>query len=271
MIIIKDKIEIELMRQSARLVSRTLGEIAKVIRPGITTLQLDKLAEEFIRDHGGIPGFKGLYNFPNTLCVSPNEQVVHGIPNKTPLKEGDILSVDCGVLMNGFYGDHAYTFEIGEVAPEVKELIKTTKESLYKGIEACKAGNRIGDISHAIQSHCERKGYGVVRELVGHGLGRKMHEEPQVPNFGKKGKGVVIKDGFTLAIEPMINLGTHKVKFLKDGWTVTTLDNKPSAHFEHNVAVVNGKPQLLSTFRYIHEALGIESDEEEAFLPKDNN
>jgi methionyl aminopeptidase len=256
-IILKTIDEIELMRKSALLVSKTLGILAKEIKPGVTTLYLDKLAEEYIRDNNGIPGFLGLYDFPNTLCISPNEQVVHGIPNTNPLKEGDILSVDCGVLMNGYYGDHAYTFEVGEVDIETKKLLLVSKESLYKGIEQCKKGNRIGDISYAIQKHCEDNGYGVVRELVGHGLGKTMHEDPQVANYGKRGDGKVIKEGLVLAIEPMINLGTEKVKFHKDGWTVTTKDNKPSAHYEHNVAVVNGKPEILSTFDYIYEALGI--------------
>ncbi len=266
MIKIKSKEEIQLMYQSAQLVSKTLGLLAKEIKPGITTLQLDKIAEEYIRAQGGIPGFLGLYNFPNTLCVSPNEQVVHGIPNNTPLKEGDIISVDCGVLMNGFYGDHAYTFEVGKVKEETKKLLTVSKESLYLGIRKCKAGNKIGDIGYAIQTHCEKNGYGVVRELVGHGLGKKLHEDPQVPNYGKKGTKETIKDGMTLAIEPMINGGTHKIIQHKDGWTITTKDNQPSAHFEHDVAVINSKPVLLSTFRYIYEALGISSDEENDFL-----
>ena len=255
---LKTKEEIELIRESALLVSKTLGILAKEIKPGATTIFLDKLAEEYIRDNNGIPGFLGLYNFPNTLCISPNEQVVHGIPNTTELKEGEILSVDCGVLMNGYYGDHAYTFEVGEVEAETKKLLQVTKESLYKGIEQCKKGNRVGDIGYAIQKHCEDSGYGVVRELVGHGLGKMMHEDPQVANYGKRGSGKVIKDGLVLAIEPMINLGTEKVKFHKDGWTVTTRDNKPSAHFEHNVAVVDGKPEILSTFQYIYDALGVQ-------------
>lgn len=268
MIYLKNEEEIELMYKSAQLVSKTLGEIAKIIKPGVTTLELDKLAETYIRDHGGIPGFLGLYNFPNTLCVSPNQQVVHGIPNKTPLNEGDIISVDCGVLMNGFYGDHAYTFEIGEVSDDVKKLLKITKESLYEGIKACKVGNRIGDIGFAVQSYCEKEGYGVVRELVGHALGKKMHEEPPVPNYGKRGNGKRIQNGMTLAIEPMINKGTHKVKFHKDGWTITTKDNSYSAHFEHNVAVIDNNPVLLSTFDYVHKVLGIITNEEDKFRYK---
>lgn len=265
MIQLKTIEELRLMRESAQLVSKTLGLVAKEIKPGVTTNYIDKIAAEFIRDNRGEPAFLGMYGFPKNLCISPNSEVVHGIPNDNPLKEGDILSVDCGVYMNGFYGDHAYSFEVGEVAEETKKLLKVTKESLYKGIEQCVRGKRVGDISNAIQEYCEKHGYGVVRELVGHGLGRKMHEDPQVPNYGKKGSGKVLKDGICLAIEPMINMGTHEVKFHKDGWTVTTLDNKPSAHFEHDVCIISGKPVLLSTFDYVYEALGIVSDEEKPF------
>ena len=265
MIKIKSLEEIELMRESALIVSKTLGEIAKAIRPGITTLELDKLAEEFIRDHGAVPGFLGLYDFPNTLCMSPNEQVVHGIPNKTPLKEGDIISVDCGALKNGFYGDHAYTFAVGEIDDEIKELLKVTRESLYVGIRQFRAGNRVGDVGHAIQNYNEKHGYGVVRELVGHGLGREMHEDPEMPNYGRRGRGKKFAEGMVVAIEPMINLGTHRIKQYSDGWTIKTADKKASAHFEHDVAIISGKPQLLSTFAYINEALGIETDEEAEF------
>lgn len=265
MIKIKSLEEIELMRESALIVSKTLGEIAKAIRPGITTLELDKLAEEFIRDHGAVPGFLGLYDFPNTLCMSPNEQVVHGIPNNTPLKEGDIISVDCGALKNGFYGDHAYTFAVGEIDDEIKGLLKVTRESLYVGIRQFRAGNRVGDVGHAIQSYTEKHGYGVVRELVGHGLGREMHEDPEMPNYGRRGKGKKFTEGMVVAIEPMINLGTHRIKQYSDGWTIKTADKKASAHFEHDVAIINGKPQLLSTFSYINEALGIQTDEEAEF------
>ncbi|WP_312206387.1 type I methionyl aminopeptidase [Epilithonimonas hominis] len=265
MIQLKNIDELRLMKQSARLVSQTLGMLAKEIKPGVTTLYLDKLAYDFIKDHGAEPAFLGYGGFPASLCISPNEQVVHGIPNSEPIKEGTILSVDCGVFWNGFVGDHAYTFEVGEVSDEVKKLLRVTKESLYKGIEQCVRGKRVGDISHAIQRHCEKEGYGVVRELVGHGVGRQMHEDPQVPNYGKPGSGKVLKDGICLAIEPMINLGTEKVKFHNDGWTVTTWDNQPSAHFEHDVCVYNGKPVLLSTYDYIYEVLGINSDEEKAF------
>lgn len=258
MIKYKTREEIEIMRESALLVSKTLGMLAPLVKPGVTTLELDKLAEEFIRDHGGKPGFLGMYGFPNTLCMSPNEQVVHGYPNKNPLKEGDIISIDCGVFMNGYYGDHAYTFEVGEVSPEVKKLLQVTKESLYKGIEATRVGNRIGDIGFAIQQHCEAHGFGVVRELVGHGLGRKMHEDPQVPNYGRAGSGKKIQEGLVIAIEPMVNMGTYKVQQLSDGWSIETADKLPSAHFEHDVAVVDGKPEILSTFDFIYQALGTE-------------
>ena len=265
MIKIKTKEEIALIRESALLVSKTLGLLAKEVKPGVSTLHLDKLAEEFIRDNGGIPGFLGLYDFPNTLCMSPNAQVVHGIPNKKSLKEGDIISIDCGVLMNGYYGDHAYTFEVGEVALETKKLLKITKESLYEGIRAFKIGNRVGDVGNAIQSYVEKEGYGVVRELVGHGLGKKMHEDPQMPNYGRKGRGKKFKNGMVVAIEPMINLGTHKIDQLSDGWTILTQDRKPSAHFEHDIALIDGKPELLSTFQFVYDALGIESDGEFEF------
>lgn len=255
MIYYKTREEIELIRESALLVSKTLGMLAGEIKPGVAPIHLDKLAETFIRDHGGVPGFLGLYDFPNSLCTSVNEQVVHGIPGKTPLQEGDIISIDCGVLMNGYYGDHAYTFPVGEVSPEVQQLLKVTKESLYLGIEATRAGNRIGDIANAIQHHCEAHGYGVVRELVGHGLGRSMHEKPEVPNFGRKGSGKMLKEGLVIAIEPMVNMGTRRVQQLDDGWTIVTKDRKPSAHFEHDVAIVDGEPEILSTFQYIEEAL----------------
>lgn len=253
------------MREAAQLVSKTLGMLAPEIKPGVTTKYLDKLAYEYIKDHGAEPAFLGYGGFPNSLCMSPNEQVVHGFPTDTPLKDGDIISVDCGTILNGFVGDHAYTFEVGEVDAATKKLLKVTKESLYKGIEQCIRGKRIGDISFAIQDYAEKHGYGVVRELVGHGVGRVMHEDPQVPNYGRKGSGKVIKDGLTIAIEPMINMGTEKVKFHNDGWTVTTMDKKPSAHFEHDIAVVHGKPVLLSTYQYIYDALGIKSDEEKPF------
>jgi methionyl aminopeptidase len=263
MIYIKTREEIELMREAALMVSRTLALVAREIRPGVTSLHLDRIAEEYIRDNGGIPAFKGYKgqrgtpDFPATLCISLNEAVVHGIPNSKPLKEGDIISVDCGVKKNGFYGDHAYTFGVGEISAEARKLIEVTKEALYIGIKQMVSGNRIGDISHAIQVHAEKHGYGVVRELVGHGLGRSMHEEPEVPNYGKRGDGPKIREGMVLAIEPMINMGTKNVRQLADGWTIVTADNKPSAHFEHDVAVVNGQPEILSTYDYIEEALAI--------------
>ena len=255
--------EIELIRTSAQLVSKTLGLLAPYIVPGAIPLELDKMAETFIRDHGGEPGFLGMYGFPNSLCMSPNAQVVHGIPGKKELQNGDILSVDCGVFMNGFYGDHAYTFAVGEVSKETSELLEVTKASLYTGIKEVVEGNRIGDIGAAIQEYTESRGYGVVRELVGHGLGTKMHEDPQVPNYGKRGRGKKIQEGLVIAIEPMINLGTHRIKQLPDGWTILTADGKNSAHFEHDVAVVNGKPEILSTFQYIYDALGTEAAEYE--------
>ncbi len=265
MIVVKTSEEIELMRESALIVSKTLGMLASEIKPGITGLYLDQLAEAFIRDHGAEPGFLGMYDFPNTLNLSPNAQVVHGIPSDEPLKDGDILSVDCGSLKNGFYGDHAYTFEVGEVAPETKKLLKITKESLYVGIEQFRIGNRVGDVGFAIQQHCEAQGYGIVRELVGHGLGKKLHEAPEMPNYGKRGRGKKFVEGMVVAIEPMVNMGTRRIKQLKDGWTILTADGKPSAHFEHDIALINGKPELLSTFQYIYDALGIKSDEEDAY------
>ena len=270
-IILKSLDEIKLMYESAQLVSKTLGLLAKEIKPGINSIYLDKLAEEFIRDNGGIPGFLGMYDFPNTLCVSPNFEVVHGIPNKKPLENGDIVSIDCGVLKNGFYGDHAYTFKVGDVSSEVQKLLDIALASLYIGIKEFKKGKRVGDISNAIQFYNETNGYGVVRELVGHGLGRSLHESPEVPNFGKKGNGKKFEDGMVLAIEPMINMGTEKVNFLNDGWTVETADKLPSVHFEHDVAMINGKPILLSTFDFIYESLGIKSDEENEFKWNENN
>lgn len=265
MIITKTPDEIELMRESALIVSKTLGMLAKEVKPGVTTLKLDKLAEEFIRDHGAIPGFLGLYDFPNSLCMSPNAQVVHGIPNDKPLIEGDIISIDCGALKNNFYGDHAYTFKVGNVTPEVDKLLEVTRASLYKGIDQFKLGNRVGDVGFAIQKYAEKNGYGVVRELVGHGIGKTMHEDPEMPNYGKRGRGKKFIEGMTVAIEPMINLGTKDIKQLPDGWTILTADMKPSAHFEHDVALVDGKPKLLSTFDYVHKALGISTEEEDPY------
>lgn len=265
MIKIKTAEEISLMRESALIVSKTLGMLAKEVKPGVSTLYLDKLAEEFIRDHGAVPGFLGLYDFPNTLCMSPNAQVVHGVPSNDILKDGDIISIDCGAIKHEYYGDHAYTFEVGEVNEDTKHLLKVTKESLYIGIDQFRRGKRVGDVGYAIQKHAEDHNYGVVRELVGHGLGRKMHEDPEMPNYGKRGRGKKFKNGMTVAIEPMINQGTRRIKQLKDGWTILTADGKPSAHFEHDVALINGEPKLLSTFDYIYEALNIVSDEEDEF------
>lgn len=257
MIYLKSDEEIELLRNSNQIVAKALAEVAKLIKPGVTTLQLDKRAEEFIRDNGGVPNFLGYGGFPGSICASVNDQIVHGIPSdKVILKEGDIISIDCGVLKDGFNGDSAYTFCVGEVNPEVVRLLKTTKESLYKGIEQAYEGRRLGDIGSAIQTYCEERGYSVVREMVGHGVGRKLHEAPEVPNYGRKGNGVLLKSGMTIAIEPMINLGTRNLVFEKDGWTTHTADRKPSAHFEHSVAIRQGKADILSSFEYIEQVLG---------------
>lgn len=257
MIFLKTDDEIELLRQSNQLVSKTLAEVAKLIQPGVSTAKLDKVAEEFIRDNGGVPGFLGYHGYPNTLCTSVNEQVVHGIPSdKVILQDGDIISVDCGVYINEFHGDSAYTFCVGEVKPEIVALLTTTKESLYKGIECAIEGKRLGDLGNAIQSYCEERGYSVVREMIGHGVGRKLHEAPEVPNYGKKGNGIMLKSGMTLAIEPMINLGSRNLVFEKDGWTTRTIDRKASAHFEHSVVVRKGKADILYTFEYIEQVLG---------------
>jgi methionyl aminopeptidase len=255
MIQYKTKDEIEVMREAAQIVSRTLGKIAEMIAPGVKPIELDEMAEAYIRSQNAVPGFKGLYNFPNTLCVSINEQVVHGYPTDKPIQDGDIVSVDCGAIFEGYYGDHAYTFPVGNVSDEVMQLLKVTQECLDIGIAQTKIGNRIGDIGFFIQQHAEKHGYGVVRELVGHGIGKTMHEEPQVPNYGRRGRGKKIKEGLTIAIEPMINMGTERIKYLDDNWTIVTADGKPSAHFEHDVAVINGKPEVLSTFKYVEEAL----------------
>lgn len=255
MIQVKTNEEIELIRQSSLLVGKALAAVAREIREGISTLALDKVAEDFIRAHNGVPAFKGYRGFPGTLCVSVNAQVVHGIPGKYELKNGDIISVDCGVKMNGYYGDSAFTFPVGEVKPETLQLLKVTKESLYCGIEKAVAGGRLGDISEAVQSHAEKHGYGVVRELVGHGVGKHLHEEPEVPNYGRKGSGPKLIEGLVIAIEPMINMGTKKINQERDGWTITTADGKPSAHFEHTVAVKNNKADILSSFEEIEQVL----------------
>ena len=255
MALIKNEEEIELIRISSLLVGKTLAEVAGHIRPGVKTSELDRIAEEFIRDHGAVPGFKGYGGFPGTLCTSVNDQVVHGIPGDYELKDGDVLSIDCGVKKDGFYGDSAFTFTVGEVDDQILQLLKRTRESLYKGIEAAVAGNRIGDIGFAVQSYCESFGYGVVRDLVGHGLGSELHEKPEVPNFGRRGKGKELKEGMVLAIEPMINLGRKKVYQARDGWTIRTDDGSPSAHFEHDVVVRKGTAEILSTFDFIDEVL----------------
>lgn len=256
MIFLKTDEEIELLRDSNLLLGRTLAELAKVIAPGVTTKQLDKIAYEYICDNGGTPSCLGYEGYPATLCTSVNEQVVHGIPSDdVVLKEGDIISVDTCVLKNGFHSDSAYTFPVGEIAPETMALLRTTKEALYKGIEQAVAGHRMGDVSATIQDYCEKRGYSVVREFVGHGIGRDMHEAPEVPNYGRKGNGIVLKSGMVLAIEPMICLGRRNLIFQNDGWTTRTADRKPAAHYELSVAVRNGKADILSTFQYIEEVL----------------
>ncbi|MHB1922012.1 MAG: type I methionyl aminopeptidase [Chitinophagaceae bacterium] len=254
MILYKSKEEIESIRQSASLVSATLAEVAKFLKPGVSTEFIDHLAEDYIRDHGGVPSFKNYKGFPKTCCISVNEAVVHGIPGPYQLQEGDIVSVDCGVYLHGFHGDSAYTFALGEVSGEVLKLMAATKASLYAGIEKAVAGNRLGDISYAIQNYAEKqRGYGVVRELVGHGIGRDLHEDPQVANYGKRGNGPTLKEGLVIAIEPMINLGTYRVEYSQDGWTVSTKDGRPSAHYEHTVAVGKGPADILSSFDAIEE------------------
>lgn len=258
MIYLKSDEEIELLRISNQIVAKTLAEIAKIIAPGVSTAQLDKVAEEFIRDNGAVPGFLGYGGFPGSICTSVNDQVVHGIPSdKVILEDGDIISVDCGAYINGFHGDSAYTFCVGDVKPEIRELLRTTKESLYKGIEQAQEGRRLGDLGYAIQNYCESKGYSVVREMIGHGVGRNLHESPEVPNYGRKGNGTMLKSGMTIAIEPMINLGSRHLVFEKDGWTTRTLDRKPSAHFEHSVAIRKGKADILSSFEYIEQITGV--------------
>ena len=261
MIFLKTDDEIELLRASNQLVGKTLAEIAKAIRPGVTTKELDRIAEEYIRDHGAVPTFKGFPNhvgdpFPASICTSVNEQVVHGIPNDIVLKEGDIVSVDCGTYMNDFCGDSAYTFCVGEVDEEVRNLLRVTKEALYLGIENAVQGKRLGDIGYAIQQHCESHSYGVVREFVGHGIGKNMHEDPQVPNYGRRGTSTMLKKGLCIAIEPMITLGSRQIVMERDGWTVRTKDRKCAAHFEHTIAVTSGSADILSSFEFIEEVLG---------------
>jgi methionyl aminopeptidase len=257
MIYLKTDEEIELMREANQLVGKTLGELAKHIKPGVSTLQLDTIAETFIRDHGAVPAFLGYGGFPGSICASVNENVVHGIPSeKIILKDGDIISVDCGTILNDFVGDSAYTFCVGDVSEEIKMLLNTTKESLYKGIEQAVVGNRVGDIGSAVQSYCEARSYSVVKELVGHGCGRKMHEEPDVPNYGKRRYGPLLRNGMCICIEPMINQGSRNVVFEPDGWTVRTKDRKYSAHFEHCIAIRSDGPQILSSFDYLEKIVG---------------
>ncbi len=255
MIYLKTPQEIEGMRKACDLVSRTLGEVARWVAPGVTTLKLDTIAREFIMDNGGKPACLGYGGFPGTLCIEVNETVVHGFPSNYALREGDIIGTDCVVEYEGFNGDSCYTFAVGDIPAEVMALCRTTKESLYKGIEACKVGHRIGDIANAVQTYCERHGYTVVREMCGHGIGRKMHEDPNVPNYGRRGIGPVIKNGMCLAIEPMINLGSRNIVIENDGWTCRTKDRKPSAHYEHTVAIVDDTTEILTTFNYIEEVL----------------
>jgi len=252
--VLKTDDEVELIRQSSLLVGKTLAELASRVRPGVTTLELDRVAEEFIRDHSAYPGFLGYHSFPNSICASVNSAVVHGIPNDRPLQEGDIVSLDIGVVKDGYWGDSAYTFAVGNVSPEIRQLLKVTKESLYLGIEQAIAGQRTGDIGFAVQSHAESFGYGVVRDLVGHGVGKNLHEAPEVPNFGKRGQGVLMQEGLVIAIEPMINMGTRNVKQMKDGWTIVTSDAKPSAHFEHTIVIRKEKAEVLSSFELIEKA-----------------
>jgi methionyl aminopeptidase len=257
MIFYKTEKEIELLKKSNQLVARTLAEVAKSIKPGVTTLRLDQIAEVFIRDNGGIPGFLGYKNYPKTLCTSVNSQVVHGIPSDYELKEGDIVSIDCGVILNGYYGDSAYTFSLGGPGDDVIKLMKTTKEALFKGIEVAIEGKRIGDIGYAVQTYCELAGFSVVREMVGHGLGKNLHEAPEVPNFGRRGKGIKLKTGMVICIEPMINMGRKEIVQEKDGWTIRTADNKPSAHYELAIAVKKNKAEKLSTFECIEDVINI--------------
>ena len=256
MIHLKTKEEIELIRASNHLVSKTLAEVARHIEPGVTTLELDRIAETFIRDNGAVPGFLGYKGYPGTLCTSVNHEVVHGIPSSYVLKEGDILSVDCGVLYEGYYGDSAYTFAVGQIPDDLHRLLRTTKASLLKAVEQARAGKRIGDISHTVQSHCEQNGYSVVRELVGHGIGKGLHESPEIPNYGRRGQGIRLQEGMVICIEPMINMGRKEITHSSDGWTVRTTDKLPSAHFELCVAIGRDDADVLSPFRYIEEIVG---------------
>lgn len=256
MIYIKTAEEIEMMRKACDLVSRTLGEVAKWVEPGVTTLRLDTIAREFILDNGGKPSCLGYHGFPGTLCIEVNDTVVHGFPSNYALREGDIIGTDCVAELDGFNGDMCYTFAVGEIDEKVKALLNVTKESLYKGIAAAVAGKRIGDISNAVQTYCERHGYSVVREMCGHGIGKSMHEDPEVPNYGRRGVGPVLKNGMCIAIEPMINLGSKNIKISsEDGWTCRTRDGKPSAHYEHTILINGENPEILTTFDYIEAAI----------------
>ena len=261
-IFLKTEDEIELMRHANQLVAKTLAEVGRHIKPGVTTLQLDKVAEEFIRDHGAVPTFKGFPNpyggpFPGSICTSVNDVVVHGIPDATTvLKDGDVISVDCGTLLEGFNGDSCYTFCVGEVSDDVRQLLKTTKESLYQAIEQAQAGKHIGDISSAVQTHCEQQGYGIVRELTGHGIGKEMHEDPPIPNYGRRGNGTMLKAGMCIAIEPMVTMGKKDIYMMPDRWTIRTRDGKPAAHFEHTIAIRKGKAEILSSFEEIEHLEG---------------
>ncbi len=251
----KNEAEIELLRESSLLVGKTLAEVAKILKPSVNTKALDELAETFIRDNKAVPGFKGYGGFPATLCISINDEVVHGIPGNRIVKDGDIVSIDCGTYKNGYYGDSAYTFAVGNVSEEAKLLLQRTKESLYLAIEQAVVGKRVGDIGYAVQNYCEQFGYGIVRELVGHGVGKNLHEKPEVPNFGRRGTGAKLKEGMVIAIEPMVTLGDYNIKQDNDGWTIRTLDGLPAAHFEHDIAIRKGKADVLSTFSYIEEVL----------------
>ncbi|ELR72678.1 Methionine aminopeptidase [Fulvivirga imtechensis AK7] len=253
MIHYKSREEVETIKEGALILGKAHGEVAKQVKPGVKTIELDRIAEEFIKDHGGVPSFKNYNGFPSSLCISLNENVVHGFPSEYELKDGDIISVDCGVYYKGFHSDSAYTYSVGNVDKEVMQLLKVTKESLYKGIEMAVYGNRIGDVAFAIQSHVEQYGYGVVRELVGHGIGRDLHESPEVPNYGKRGKGPKLNDGLVIAIEPMVNLGTKNVVQESDGWTIRTADRRPSAHYEHTVAIFENGTEVLTTHKFIEE------------------
>mgnify|MGYP002630777298 CR=1 FL=1 len=257
--VVKTTEEVERLRENAIIVSKTLAEVAKHIKPGVKTITLDQIAEEYIRDEGAVPGFKGYRGFPGTLCISVNEEVVHGIPGERVLKNGDVVSIDCGCIKHGFYGDSAYSFPVGEVKSEVMDLLRRTKESLFRALDVALTGKRVGDISSTVQDYVESFGYSVVRELVGHGLGRELHEKPDIPNYGRKGSGAKLQDGLVICIEPMINLGTKNVVQAPDGWTIRTFDRKPSAHYELTVVVRKEKADILSTFSYIEEVLGPDS------------